>query len=102
MKIMFQYGVFRLHTGVLVVIFTLEPLLISGNYQQRSINSEPKTASDSILEPLLMTFSIVVHDASQELCVGQYDQIGTPIMRMLPVALALFSGMIEEGTSGCN
>jgi hypothetical protein len=49
-----------------------------------------------------MTFSIVVHDASQELCVGQYDQIGTPIIRMLPVALVLFSGMIEEGTNGCN
>jgi hypothetical protein len=38
----------------------LELLLISENYQQRSINNRPKTISDGILEPLLITLSVVV------------------------------------------
>jgi hypothetical protein len=38
----------------------LEPLLISGIYQQRYINNGPKTVSDGILKPLLMIFSVVV------------------------------------------
>jgi hypothetical protein len=45
-----------------VSITVLEPLLISGIDQQRYINSGPKTASDGILEPLMMTFSVVVYD----------------------------------------
>jgi hypothetical protein len=37
----------------------LEPLLISEIYQQRYINSSTKTDSDGILEPLLITLSVV-------------------------------------------
>jgi hypothetical protein len=39
----------------------LEPLLISGDYQQRYINNGRKTAFDDVLESLLMTFSVVVY-----------------------------------------
>jgi hypothetical protein len=42
----------------------LEPLLISGIYQQRYINRGPKTISDGILKSLLMTFSVVVVGAA--------------------------------------
>jgi hypothetical protein len=38
-----------------------KPLLITLNYQQRVIYSGSETASVGSLEPLQMTFSIVVH-----------------------------------------
>jgi hypothetical protein len=46
--------------GVSISVLIIEPLLISGNYQQRSINNGHKTASDAILEPLLMTISVIM------------------------------------------
>jgi hypothetical protein len=46
--------------GVSTMILIIEPMKVSGYYHQRYISNGPKTGSDGILEPLLMTFSVAV------------------------------------------
>jgi hypothetical protein len=46
--------------GVSAAVFAVEPLLIILDYQQRHTCSGSETASNGNLEPLQMTFSIVV------------------------------------------